>query len=73
MKELGSEPKIIELGPVERRIRIRRLPEKIGRMEVEFKFIDTGFEPGVNAYWTRVVQSDGEMAWSSPIYVNRLS
>ncbi len=73
MKELGSEPKIIELGPVERRIRIRRLPEKTGRMEVEFKFIDTGFESGVNAYWIRVVQSDGEMAWSSPIYVNRVS
>ena len=47
--------------------------EHIMKMLVEFNFIDTGFEAGVNAYWVRVVQSDGEMAWSSPIYVNRVS
>ena len=73
VKELGLEPKVIKVGPVERRILVRRLAEGSGRMDVEFKFIDTGFEAGVNAYWIRVVQSDGEMAWSSPIYVNRVS
>ena len=31
---------------------------------------DEAPHPGVNAYWIRVVQSDGAMAWSSPVYLD---
>jgi hypothetical protein len=72
VNELGLKPKVIDIGPVERRVTARRLAEGYTGREVEFKFIDAGFNIGVNAYWVKVVQSDGEMAWSSPIYVNRL-
>jgi hypothetical protein len=71
VEELGLMPKVIDVGPVERRLTIRRLAEGEAPMEVHLRFVDDGFRPGVNAYWVRVVQSDGEMAWSSPIYVNR--
>lgn len=69
VRELGLAPTVIPVGPVERRIRVRRLAAGPGRREAEFTFVDAGFVAGVNAYWVRVVQSDGEMAWSSPIYV----
>ena len=35
-----------------------------------FSFTDAQIQPGRNAYYVRVMQEDGEMAWSSPIYVN---
>jgi hypothetical protein len=71
VNELGLKPKVIDVGPVERRVTARRLAAGYTGRAAEFKFIDEGFNIGVNAYWVRIVQSDGEMAWSSPIYVNR--
>jgi hypothetical protein len=71
VKELGTTPQVFEVGPVERRVTARRLPTASVGREGAFTFVDTGFHVGVNAYWVRVVQSDGEMAWSSPIYVHR--
>lgn len=37
--------------------------------EVRLEFTDRDFEPGSNYYYTRVVQTDGQVAWSSPIWV----
>lgn len=34
-----------------------------------FTFVDEGVPPGTHWYYLRVVQVDGEMAWSSPIWV----
>ena len=39
-------------------------------MDLSFEYIDADVKVGVNPYWVRVQQVDGEMAWSSPIYVN---
>lgn len=69
IKELTMEPEVFDIGPIGRRILIRRLSEVTSPRKIEFKFVDEGFEEGTNPYWIKVVQSDGEMAWSSPIYV----
>ncbi len=37
--------------------------------EVSFIFKDNAVGPGENYYYVRVIQDDGEMAWSSPIWV----
>lgn len=37
--------------------------------EVEIKFTDMAPKPGMNMYYFRLVQEDGEVAWSSPIWV----
>jgi hypothetical protein len=65
--ELSFKPWVVELGPVGRRLTVRRVAEK-GCLEVRFKFVDKNFKHGVNAYWVKVLQSDGGMAWSSPVY-----
>ena len=37
--------------------------------EYSFEYTDRNFEAGSNYYYIRVVQNDGQVAWSSPIWV----
>ena len=37
--------------------------------EYSFEYVDRKFEAGSNYYCIRVVQNDGQVAWSSPIWV----
>ena len=40
-----------------------------GRQEAEFEYLDVEAGPGEHWYYVRVEQEDGELAWSSPIWV----
>ena len=40
-----------------------------GKTEVEFEYLDVDAAPGNHWYYVRVEQEDGELAWSSPIWV----
>lgn len=42
--------------------------EELGPQIVNFEWKDANPLPGRNAYWIKVVQEDGETAWSSPLY-----
>jgi hypothetical protein len=46
------------------------VPEKDGEDTAEFTFVDPSPGPGINPYWVRIVQSDLEMAWASPVFVD---
>jgi hypothetical protein len=37
--------------------------------DVSLEFADADVEPGEHLYYVRVIQVDGNMAWSSPIWV----
>jgi hypothetical protein len=39
--------------------------------EVTFTFKDNDVGSGENLYYVRVIQQDGQMAWSSPIWVTK--
>jgi len=67
--DIGLAPTHLELGDFERRLTIRRLPDLPAATEISLRHVDSDFTQGRGAYWLRVVQSDGEMAWSSPIFV----
>lgn len=41
-----------------------------GTNELEFSFQDRMPQRGLNWYYVRVEQADGQLAWSSPIWVN---
>ncbi|MBC7289444.1 MAG: DUF3604 domain-containing protein, partial [Armatimonadetes bacterium] len=43
----------------------------LGTTEVSFRWRDEKLSPGTSWYYLRVMQTDGEMAWSSPIWVTR--
>jgi len=60
----------MEIGGLNRRVTVSLAPAPRDAGEVEFSFVDPSPNPGINPYWVRVVQTDMEMAWSSPIYVD---
>ena len=42
-----------------------------GKAEVEFDYLDIEAPPGEHWYYVRVEQQDGELAWSSPIWMTQ--
>ena len=65
-----DEPLVVEAGEIEQRVVVSRIPADEGPIQTSFEYTDHDVRPGINPYYVRVVQSDGEKAWSSPIYVN---
>ena len=70
LTELKKGPVAMEIGGLNRRVTISLAPTPQEASEVKFSFADSSPNPGINPYWVRVVQTDMEMAWSSPIYVD---
>ena len=68
--DLAAAPRVVEAGPVERRVVVTRVPVEPGPTSLHFTYCDDEIVPGVNPYYVRVTQVDGERAWSSPIYVS---
>jgi hypothetical protein len=47
----------------------QRLSHQEAPWDAGFALVDEGVQSGVNPYWIWVTQADGELGWSSPIYV----
>ena len=60
----------IEADGIEQKVIVSRIPEKLPPNSTMFDYTDQNVEPGVHAYYVRILQSDGEKAWSSPIFIN---
>jgi len=67
--DLRDGPNVAGIGAPGRQVSAELAPEGTPR-DAEFTFADAGARPGINPYWLRVVQTDGEMAWTSPVYVD---
>jgi len=73
LAELGARPRIIEgKNGVREHVMLMRKPLEPLPLETDFQFTDTP-PTGTCAYWIRVLQATGDMAWSSPIYVTAAS
>ncbi len=68
-RDLTPEPRVWDAGGVQQKVAVSLDREQPGPASTAFTFTDTSPEKGVNPYYVRVTQEDGEMAWSSPIYV----
>ena len=66
--DINYEPKVINAGEFTEKVKISTIKETLPDT-LEFSYTDENAVKGLNAYWVRVVQTDG-MAWSSPIYIN---
>lgn len=66
---IGSSGWAFELQDPWRRLELRRLPLADPPLGVAFEFEDQEPTTGAHAYWVRVRQLDGAVAWSSPIFV----
>jgi hypothetical protein len=45
--------------------------QRPAKREFEFSYVDQAPKPGDNWYYIRVLQEDGNLAWSSPIWIRR--
>jgi hypothetical protein len=54
-------------------VEVSRIPEIEPPSHVKFEFTDEEVKAGMNPYYIRVLQNDGEKAWSSPLYINYIS
>ena len=71
LQGLGVEGRTWSLGGLDKRISLYRLPAAAGPAYCEFTYRLPGSDcrRGDNPILVKVVQEDGHMAWSSPIYV----
>jgi len=67
---LSLEPRTWPYGGLCKELSIYRLPAQPAR-EVSLTLPLTDLHPGDNPIYVRLVQEDGHMAWSSPIYLVR--
>ena len=66
---LSGAPRKLDLGILERQLRVE-LVSAPGPLTTKFHFTDPTPRPGVNPYWMRVVQSDLETGWTSPLFID---
>ncbi len=59
-----------DAGGVQQQVEVSLARCVPGPEEVRLTFIDSEALPGLNPYYVRVMQEDGEMAWSSPLYIH---
>ena len=61
---------MFDAGGVNQRVRVSAISSGELPKNLDFSYIDKDPIGGVSPYWVRMVQSDGGMAWSSPVYVD---
>ena len=68
---LGAEPAAVDCGGLGKRLALYRLaPAGSGVREFGFSLPLTDLHSGDNPVFVRVVQEDGHLAWSSPVYLS---
>lgn len=70
LRDLADGSQEFAIGPLDRKVTVSLAPPEDGPRDCAFTVSDPTPEPGVNAYWVRVIQTDMEMAWSSPVFVD---
>ena len=70
LASVGLKPLVYDVGGIMKKLEIYRLPrESEEKCELNFKYIPESLKSGDNPIFVKVVQQDGHMAWSSPIYM----
>ena len=73
LAELSDGPREFLVGPLGRKVTASFAPVDGGSERAKLTFTDASPGPGINPYWVKVVQTDMEMAWSTPVFVDYLA
>ena len=71
LKELAKRNDIFFTGPFPDESFVIHPLVFSGHYDTEFSFVDKDVSDGVNWYYIRAVQANGQLAWSSPIWVEK--
>ena len=66
---IGLEPKIWDLGFLDKSLQVYRLPDSLDEQPVEFSIPIMNLKNGDNPIYIRATQEDGYQIWSSPVYL----
>ena len=69
LADLRHESHRVEAGGLDCAVEIGPAPNPSAPREVELEFRDPAPLHGEHPYWVRLLQTDQERAWSSPVYV----
>lgn len=67
--DIGLEDRVFDAGGIKRRIRVFRMPDENAHHHVDIEREVALVDGHDNAFYVCLVQEDGNLAWSSPIYV----
>jgi len=71
IQSIGRSPKTSRCGGLAKQIEIRRLPDNQKTNHHSLSLPLKNLRKGDNPIYIRMVQEDGHMAWSSPIYLTK--
>jgi hypothetical protein len=71
ISDIGYEDTVFDAGGLGRRIRVFRLPDQNIHRNIEVERQISLVDDRDNAIYVRIIQEDGHVIWSSPIYVLR--
>ncbi len=73
LDEVGPVPHVVEAGGVRQMVEVQRIDPAPGSPEARVAFTvgEEDFHDGWNPYFVRIMQEDGALAWSSPIFVEK--
>ena len=71
VEEIGFEEKVFEAGGLGRKIRVFRLPDENPHKALTLEKKVSLVDDRDNALYVRIIQEDGHVIWSSPIYIFR--
>ena len=66
-KDIGYDPLVVEAGGLNQKVKVATIKDKLPD-SLEFTYRPE-LDEGLNAYWVRIVQADGSMAWTSPLFI----
>ena len=69
--DIGREDRVFDAGGIQRRIRIFRMPDENPHTRLTLERRIQLRKETDNALYVRVIQEDGHIIWSSPVYVFR--
>ena len=67
--DIGLEDRVFDAGGIKRRIRVFRMPDANPQHHVDIEREVVLVDGHDNAFYVCLVQEDGNLAWSSPVYV----
>lgn len=65
----GYHPQIYNFGGLDKKISIYKLPDNLTACHLEFDIPVKNIHPGNNPLYLRMSQLDGNIAWTSPVYI----
>ncbi len=69
VSSIGRDEQVFSNGGIDRRIRIFRLPDVNAHFRISLERDFSVYKNHDNAFYVRVTFEDGNVAWSSPIYI----